>query len=145
MKINWSKVLLGGIIAGIVMLALDLLTQKYWLGPQANAQFDAFKPGLSAAMMSGNAMIVYPITEFILGITLVWTYAAIRPRFGPGPRTAAIAAVPLWIASCIAYYGDLSMGMMTAGLWWTFGLVGLVVMIIATMAGAKFYSEGATV
>jgi hypothetical protein len=143
MKINTGKVVVGGVIAGIVMLVIDFLSQKFWLGPQATAQFDAYKPGSAEAMMAGSAAIVYPINEILLGIALVWVYAAIRPRFGPGPRTAVYAALPIWVASCISYYGYLSMGMMTAGLWWTFGLVGLVAMIVATMAGAKFYSEDA--
>lgn len=141
MKINTGKVVVGGVIAGIVMLVIDFLSQKFWLGPQATAQFDAYKPGSSEAMMSGSAMIVYPIIEILLGITLIWVYAAIRPRFGPGPRTAVCAVLPIWIASSASYYGYLSMGMMTAGLWWTFSLVGLLTMIVATMAGAKFYSE----
>jgi hypothetical protein len=143
MKINTGKVIIGGVIAGIVMLIIDFLSQKFWLGAQATAQFDAYKAGSSAAMMSGTAAIMYPINEILLGIALVWVYAAIRPRFGPGPRTAVYAALPLWVASCIAYYGYLSMGMMTPGLWWTFGIVGLVTMILATIAGAKFYAEDA--
>jgi hypothetical protein len=143
MRINWSKVLLGGIIAGVVLIAIDWVSRTFWLGPLATAEFDAFKPGISAAMMAGNAKIVFPLADIVLGVTLVWVYAAIRPRFGPGPRTAICAAIPLWIASCIAYYGDLSMGMMSARLWWMFALVGLVAMILATMAGAKFYSEEA--
>ncbi len=141
MKINATKVLLGGVVAGIVMVAIDLLTRGLWLGAKATAEFDAFKPGLGAAMMSGNAKIIYPLMDLLLGITLIWLYAAMRPRFGPGPRTAVYAALPLWIASCVAYYGDLSMGMMSAGLWWTFSLVGLVTMILAAMVGASIYSE----
>lgn len=144
MKINWSKVLLGGVIAGIVMIAVDFVNNKYLLGPAANAELEAFKPGASASMMSGNAMVMYLLFDVVLGIVLVWTYAAIRPRFGPGPATAVKAAIPYWVAMSVAYYGYMQMGMMTSGTWWGFGAVGLIAFILASLAGAKFYSEEGT-
>ena len=143
MKINMSKVVLGGIIAGVVMVAIDFVINTYLLGPQYMTEMDAFKPGSSAAMMAGNAKFVYPLLDIVLGIVLVWLYAAIRPRFGPGPRTAFLAALVIWVASCIAYYGYLQMGMMSSGLWWEFGIAGLVALTISAMAGAKFYTEDA--
>jgi hypothetical protein len=27
---------------------------------------------------------------------IMWLYAAIRPRYGPGPKTAAVAGFALW-------------------------------------------------
>ncbi|MEP6902252.1 MAG: hypothetical protein ABJA66_10910, partial [Actinomycetota bacterium] len=51
-----------------------------------NADANAFKPGLGDQMaaMSGGQIAGYVFFDFIVGILLVWTYAAIRPRFGPG-------------------------------------------------------------
>lgn len=144
MRMNMSKVLVGGIIAGIVMLAIDFVTNTYLLGPQYVAQMEAYKPGSGAAMMSGNAKLVYPLLDLIIGIALVWLYAAIRPRFGPGPKTAFIAALFTWVISCIAYYGYLQMGMMSSALWWEFGLVGLITLTIAAMIGGRFYTEETT-
>ncbi len=141
MKMNMSKVLVGGVIAGIVMLVVDFISNMYILGPKANAEMEAFKPGLSATMHQGGGMIGYIFVDVILGIVLIWVYAAIRPRFGPGPKTAFIAAVMLWLVSCISYYGYLQMGMMSTALWSEFGLVGLISLSLAAMAGAKFYSE----
>src|SRR2546422_8917665 len=36
------------------------------------------------------------LTGFVQGIATVCLYAAIRPRFGAGPSTAAIAALSVW-------------------------------------------------
>ena len=36
-----------------------------------------------------------------MGLLLVWLYAAIRPRFGPGPRTATYAALVVWVCGFI--------------------------------------------
>ena len=32
-----------------------------------------------------------------MGILMTWWYAAIRPRFGAGPKTAAIAGFAVWL------------------------------------------------
>jgi len=41
----------------------------------------------------------------------------------------------------IGYYGFMGMGMMSAGLWWTFGVIGLVNLLIAAWIGARLYTE----
>lgn len=143
MKINTGKVVVGGVIAGIVMIVIDFISNMYLLGPRANAEMEAFKPGLSASMQGRSGLIGYLLVDLLLGIVLIWVYASIRPRFGPGPKTAFIAAVMLWLVSCISYYGYLQMGMMSTALWSEFGLVGLVALSLSAMAGAKFYSEDA--
>lgn len=141
MKINWSKILLGGVVAGIVMLAIDFITNTYVVGARYMAELDAFKPGLAATMAQGG-MAGYLVMDIILGIALIWLYAAIRPRFGPGPRTAFYAALLVWVVSCVAYYGYLQIGMISGGLWGILGFVGLVALTAGAMAGAALYSEG---
>ena len=79
---------------------------------------------------------------FGLGILLVWLYAAIRPRFGPGPGTAVCAGLIVW---GLAYlWGAIGNGVMGIFSWTTVivGLVwGLVELIVASIAGAYFYKE----
>lgn len=145
MAINTKKVLIGGIVAGVVMNAIDFVTNTYILGERMKAATEAFKPGLSDQMMSGNTIVMYIIMDFILGIALVWTYAAIRPRFGPGIKTATYAALLFWILAGIFLSGYLHMGMMSAGLWGTFAFLGLVNFLLSAVAGAKFYTEDSTV
>lgn len=144
MAINTQKVLIGGLVAGVVMNAIDFVTNMYIVGDRMKAEADAFKPGLSDQMMSGNTMITYIIMDFVLGIALVWTYAAIRPRFGPGIKTATYAALLFWILAGIFLSGYMHMGMMSSGLWWTFALLGLVNFFLSAWAGAKVYSEDST-
>jgi hypothetical protein len=145
MAINTKKVLLGGIVAGVVMNAIDFVVNGYLLAARMKAETDAFKPGLSDQMMEGSAIAGYIVMDFVLGIALVWTYAAIRPRFGPGIRTASYAALLFWILTMIFMSGYMHMGMMSTGLWFTFAFVGLVNYLLSAWAGAKFYTEDATV
>ena len=141
MAINTSKVLVGGIAAGIVLNVIDFITYTYVIADKVTAQANAFKPGLGAMMMSGDAIKIYVILDLVMGILLIWTYAAIRPRFGPGPSTAAAAAVLFWLIVCLTGVNNLMIGMMTAGLWWTVAIISLVNFLVAAWVGAMLYKE----
>ena len=145
MAINTQKVVVGGIVAGVVMTVIGFISNMFILGARMKAESDAFKPGLADQMMQGSAIITNIAMNLILGIALVWTYAAIRPRFGPGLKTATYVAFLFWILAGIFYSGYMHMGMMSAGLWWSFAFVGLVNFLLSAWAGAKFYTEGATI
>ena len=143
MAINTSKVLIGGIAAGVVMNIIDFVVNKFFLGARMMAESEAFKPGMSQSMMSGSVMASYIVMDLVLGILLVWTYAAIRPRFGPGVKTAVIAAFLFWILAAIFLSGYLHMGMMSTGLWMQFAFFGLVNFLISAWVGARLYTEDA--
>lgn len=140
MAMNIKKIVIGGICAGIILNLVDAVS-NYALSARMRAETEAFKPGLSDQMATTSSMISYIIMDFALGIALVWTYAAIRPRFGPGPRTAAFVALLFWLLALIFYSGYRQMGMMSPGLWWTLAFVGLVNFELASWLGAKVYSE----
>jgi hypothetical protein len=142
MAMNINKVVVGGVVAGVVLNVIDFVA-NYALAARMNAETDAFKPGLSAQMSTTSSMVSYIIMDFALGIALIWAYAGFRPRFGPGPRTAAFTALLFWLLALIFYSGYRMMGMMSPGLWWTLSFVGLVNMMLAAVAGAKFYTEDA--
>ena len=143
MAINTKKVVLGGLAAGFVMNVIDFVFNMYVVGARMKAETDAFKPGLADQMNTTSVMVSYIIMDFALGILLVWTYAAIRPRFGPGAKTAVYAAILFWLLGGIFYSGYLHMGMMSSGLWWSFAIVGLVNFLLSAWAGARLYSEDA--
>ena len=143
MAINTQKVLLGGVVAGVVLNVIDFVASKYVLGARMIAEMNAFKPGFADAMTQGNGLYIGMGLGFVLGIALVWTYAAIRPRFGPGARTSAYAAILLWVVLDIAYYQFMLLGMESSGLWWTYAFIGLVNLLISGAVGAWLYSEGA--
>src|SRR6476661_1761524 len=119
MALNTGKVVAGGLAAGVVLNLIDYVVYTMVLVSRVTAEANTFHPGMADSMMSGNAITVYIITDFIYGLLLVWTYAAIRPRFGPGPRTAMLAGLLFWVLASIFYSGFMHMGMMSTGLWWS--------------------------
>ena len=147
MAINTKKVIVAGLAAGIVMNILDFLIHMM-LGDRMAADLNAFLPGLgdSMATMSTNVMIGFVVMDLVIGMLLAYTYAAIRPRFGPGPKTAIIVALMYWIFGSIMNSAFLVMGMMSRSLWLTYGLIYLVCLIIASLvAGALYKEDTATV
>jgi hypothetical protein len=141
MAINTQKVIVAGIAAGVVMIVLDFVTQMM-LGDRMMADMNAFQPGLgdSMATMSTNVMIGFFVMDLVIGMLLAYTYAAIRPRFGPGPATASIAAfliflpVGLELATFAGVFISWELYVRQAALL-------LVAMIAASIAGAWVYAE----
>ena len=143
MAINNSKVLVGGVAAGVVMNVMDYIANGVVFAERMKAESNAFKPGLGDMMMQmdGMSMVGYVIMDFIIGGLLVWTYAAMRPRFGPGMKTAVYVALAYWIFGSIVAVGYMQMGVMSRGLWLSFGAMYLVTLVIASTVGAWLYKE----
>jgi len=143
MAINTSKVVTGGIVAGVVLTAIDFIANMFLLGDRMTAEANAFKEGLGDAMaaMSGGQIAGFVIMNLVIGMLLVWTYAAVRPRFGAGPKTATYVALVFFTFGLIMTSNYLAMGMMSVGLWLTYGVLWLVNLIVSTMVGAMLYSE----
>ena len=140
-RINWGRVFLGGIVAGIVInLSETLLNAVVVKNDWAEAMRALGKD--PAAAMSGSAMAIWILWGFLAGIGIVWGYAAIRPRYGPGAKTAAIAGIGAWYFACFLT----NLAMMNMGLFpqklITIGIVwGLVEFIVAAIVGAWLYKE----
>jgi hypothetical protein len=97
---------------------------------------------LGRPAMGGSTIAIFVIMGFALGIAAVWTYAAIRPRFGAGARTAVCAGLLVWFFSYLYNVVGLiplelfPTSMLTIAIAW-----GLVEVPLATVAGAWLYKE----
>jgi hypothetical protein len=92
--------------------------------------------------VGGGAIAYFVVMCFLLGILMVWLYAAVRPRLGQGPKTAVIVAVLAWFMTLVWSGGaQVTIGIMPLQLT-LFGLVwGLVEFLIASLVGARLYRE----
>ena len=79
--------------------------------------------------------------DFIFGLLIVWTYAAIRPRFGAGAGTAIKAALLVWLVSALTWYFTVAMGVFSMGFFMKRAVLSLVTMVIAGYVGAMMYKE----
>jgi hypothetical protein len=140
MAINVSKVVVGGLIAGLVANVLDTV---WGFTVLHDGMVDMAKRfGHTEADTQSVAFILpWIMVDFVIGLAVVWNYAAIRPRFGPGPKTALVAALPLYIAATAVVYGFMSIGMMPPDAFVKGTLTSLVSAMLASLAGAYFYKE----
>ena len=138
-KMNCKRVFLGGLVAGIVFIVLGFASYFIYLG-------DAWKgvmEELGYPLSDSVGMYVFSIVScFVVGILAVWLYAAIRPRYGAGPGTGVLAGFIFWILSVLLPYISFgTIGMFPVRLLIIDGLIGLVIMIVATLLGAWVYRE----
>jgi hypothetical protein len=139
-KINLPKVLIGGLIAGVVLNIIDgVLYGVVWKDQMAAVMTSINRPPMGNAQMPW-----YIFLDFVAGIFLVWLYAAVRPRFGAGPGTAVKSGVAAWFCGgLLVMLFQWPMHIMAASFTITTTLVTLVEWPLATVIGAKFYTEGA--
>lgn len=141
MAINTSKVVVGGLAAGVVLNVIDFISNMYILADRMKTEMNAVAPGLADKMMSNALIPVYIVMDFVIGILLVWLYAAIRPRFGPGPKTAVYGALFIWVVFGLAYAGYLFSGMMSGATWTMLSFIALINVLLASWLGARIYTE----
>ncbi len=119
---NWRRIILGGLAAGVIINVSEVVLHQGVLNELSGGQ------------------VAMNIKGFLIGITLVWLYAAIRPRYGAGLKTAICAGAAVWF---LAYF------LSTIGAVWVWppqaqlAVVGwgLVEMIVAGLAGGWIYRE----
>jgi len=141
MAINTAKVITGGIAAGIIMNVSGFVVQSMLLGKRMEAEMLAVAPSLQGKGMGGSAIAGRVLTQFAVGILLAWLYAAMRPRFGPGMKTAIMAAIPVWVCGFLFYLDWLYMEMMTPATYAIVSVVMAITLAIAAAAAGALYRE----
>jgi hypothetical protein len=138
-KINLGRVILGGIVAGIVLDILDFVVDGWLLAPTWADQMKK----LGHCSFSSAQILWFNLLGLVTGIALIWIYAAIRPRFGAGPKTAACAGLAVWVVGVVI--PNLSfmwvLGLFGRRLTVYSTLGGLVEIIVGAIAGAALYKE----
>jgi len=94
-----------------------------------------------SADVVGASVTTWVIVDFVYGLLLVFTYAAMRPRFGPGPKTAVISGATLWLAICAIFAGLTAMGIYTEQAFIKSSALTLVSTMAASLTGAYIYKE----
>jgi hypothetical protein len=133
------RVLIGGIVAGLIIDVAQWLLNGVFLGPDWREDMQALGRPIHE---SAGSMIFYILLGFGYGIMAIWMYAAIRPRFGAGATTALYAGLGVW---SLGYFLPLAMwlpmGLFPAYLMAAVMVIGLLEILIATEAGAWMYRE----
>jgi hypothetical protein len=138
-KINWGNVVLGGLVAGLIIDVVEGIVEGVILGPEWRQAMQALGHPLRE---TGVNITLHILLGFAYGLMAVWLYAAIRPRFGAGPKTALYAGLGVWVLGNLlpsVNWGP--RGIVPGHLFVIAVVVGLVEIVAATEAGAWLYRE----
>jgi hypothetical protein len=142
-KINVGRMLLGGIVAGVLMFLADgfiheKLLHEHWL--------DAMKAaGRSVEGEEHGADLAYfAVFELLRGLALAWLYAVIRSHFGPGPKTAIIAALAVWaLMFPLPFISEIPIGFYTTTMMAMWSLYELITSVAGGLVAGALYKDAA--
>ena len=141
-KINWMRVLIGGLIAGVVGNVLWFAGWALFIRPSLSAALLALGRPLQEA---ASIDVVLVVLGFVVMFLVIWLYAAIRPRYGAGPGTAALTGVAAGLLFNV--FPDLGWGLtlrlIPGRVWAADAISGFIAIVIATLLGAWVYKEQA--
>jgi len=138
-KLNWQRIILGGLLAGVIIDAFEWVTNGVIF---ASDWADVMKTLNSSTNFSVKQIMALNVWGFLTGIAMVWLYAAIRPRFGAGPKTAVLAGAAMWFMNyalggafpVVSHLYPVDLAAVTT-------MIGLVEAVAAALAGAWLYKE----
>jgi hypothetical protein len=138
-EINTTKLVAGGILAGLVLAGFDFASNNFLLA--AEWQTVAQRHNLDPALMSGtSALVTMLVVDMVLGQLIALAYAGLLARFGGGAGTAIIAGSLIFAPQALL--------LTTFAGWflsWEFLFRLVVVMLVANLgaglAGAWIYGS----
>ena len=141
MGINLRRLLLGGLTAGLVGNVIGFIGFGLLLGPRMQAEAAAVVPALQGRSMGGAAIATNIAAQFVTGLLLVWLHAAMLPRFGAGLKTAAYAALVVWLCGLMFRVDWLLFGMMSARMYALAAGLALLQVMLSAMVGSRLYRD----
>jgi hypothetical protein len=136
-RIHMKRVVLGGIVAAVIVNLGEGL-----LGLLLKRDYEAAIRALGIRMEPDVTTLLPIAWSFLVGVLAIWLYAAIRPRYGPGPGTAVRAGLAVWAFSTVTFSVAMaSLRIFPARLMAIATAWSLVEVIVAVLAGAWLYRE----
>jgi len=141
-KINWGRVALGGVLWFVVYGLLGAAAASLYLVREGREAFEQLGLRVVSHLDTPGFFAFVLVLTLVSGIFSIWFYAAIRPRYGPGPKTAVGAGFAMWMIAHLfpgLYWGQLlGLPIRLVGL---NEVTTLVAVVVATLAGAWLYQE----
>ena len=141
-KINWGRVALGGVLWFVVYGLLGAAAAYLYLVREGREAFKQLGLRVVSHLDTPGFFAFVLVLTLVSGLFSIWFYAAIRPRYGPGPKTAVCAGFAMWMIAHLfpgLYWGQLlGLPIRLVGL---NEVTTLVAVVAATLAGAWLYQE----
>src|SRR5687768_2263825 len=131
-RINAVHVVGSGILAGMVINIFGAFAWGAILGAEYMRQLEIQLPGKTVPLSMGWGIL--------MGIVAIWLYVSLRPQYGAGARTAALAGAVTWLLGhALPSYSIWAFGLLSGSLVAGASGLAMVQLLLATLAGAAFY------
>ena len=142
-KVNWPRVMVGGLLWTAVYSLVGGAAMLLFLGREFMMELERIGRPLELNTETFAFLGIFGVLFTVSwGIVSIWLYAAIRPRYGSGPKTAAIAAIAVWLLSVAAPVSHLAAFGIASPRFVAIDLpTELVAILAATLAGARGYHD----
>lgn len=140
-KINWTRLIIGGVVATIILFATDGVLHEHVLHQDWEAVYSVL--GAHESTTSHGIVILYFLVfELGRGFLAMLVYALMRPFFGAGPKTAVLAGIVSWLAFSVTGPAQfIPLGFYSTTLWGKVAGLQLITSIVAALAAGALYKE----
>jgi len=140
-KINHGRVIAGAIAAGIFYF----IANGFIHGALLEREHMAAITGAGKAVQHDPTSYVYfAVFDLGKGLVAVLLYAAARPRFGPGVKTAIWAGLVAWFAiEALPQIAAMPFPFYAKTFYWKWIALEIVPMVVGAILGAWIYREPA--
>jgi len=141
-KINYARVLAGTIVAGAFYFLSDGIIHGAVLGPEHMTAISAAGKPVTHDPTAYAYFIAYDVGK---GLVAVLLYAATRPRFGRGVKTAIRCGVLAWFATeVLPQIAAMPIPFYDKPFYWKWLGLEFVPMVVGAVLGAWVYKEPET-
>lgn len=138
-KINTGRVVLAGLVAGLVINVIDFVVNVPILGKQWADATAAL--GVKLEQVNVQSAVGWICMDFIAGLFAAWLYAAVRPRFGAGAGTGLRAGAATWFIVHVALGSLVWNGLYPLSLAVASTAGALVAMLAGGWVAGRLYTE----
>lgn len=139
-KLNWSRLVLGVLIAAVIMFFSDGFLHERVFGADWASVYTNL--GIAEPRHDSSGIVYFVVFELGRAFTAIFLYALMRSFFGAGPKTAALAGVVSWIAFSVTGPAQfIPLGFYSNAVWLKVAAAQLITSIAATIAGAALYRD----
>jgi hypothetical protein len=143
-KINWMRLIVGGLVATIILFVTDGLFHERVVGSDWTLVYTNL--GIPEPSHNSAALFYFAAFELGRGYLAMFLYVLMRSWFKPGPGCAALAGIVAWLAFSVTGPAQfIPLGFYSITLWVKVAAFQLVTSEVASIAGAALYKDPAIV
>jgi len=138
--IDLRRLVLGGLAAGVLMNVFDAVTNGILMWSELSA--NAIRLGLDPrAPATPFGIVILGAVDVVYGLVMVWLYAVLAGRYGPGWRAALLSAGVVFASTMGILLGFMLMRVLTPRLLMQMGAAGAVTLAAGALVGARVYRQ----